>query len=580
MDASEVTRRLRDRTLYASFLAQRNRVNGGCATSIRMENGKGAFSAGLIPQLREGELFTTSEQRDAILTTSACTPASDDVYMVGVFNDNPLSGYSTNGAPLTNLPNRISNDSNTSTMFLACFSSSLDLKWITHIGSESATMNESSIVVGKDGYLYVSATVRQDIGGISSDILFYDAGGASPSITLSPILFPLLEEYAKKKIIIAKYSITGVAQWATYVDTLQYYNNNPSIALDSTNSLYLSISGGDQIAIYQASSNGTSVSTLNYSGIGSYLFKYTTAGEYVWTARIGAETDYTQVMCDKEDNIYITSDSYTNIDVFNSSNLDVPATTIQTINESYYNWIVKYNPLGEYLWVNRFGGADDAWQSMTAIDSQNNLYFMGVYYDTTVSIYNATDINTVVATLPNSGDYDIAIIKYNSDGVYQWATHLSSVRDDREVSIAVDKDDNVVFAGRVSNNNSLDLYDTTSENPIKTMNFATNYSVIVAKYSSLGHHLWSSYVNDSFSESFFYSSVQTDSVGNVYLTATLNAENVGFYDTSSNLVFVLSKTGTDTYHTYVAKFSPSGMPQYATRIVNIYYGNLGTSFKP
>lgn len=73
MDASEVTRRIRERTIYANYLAQRNRIDGGCGSSIRLSNnGGGSFESSLIPALREGELFTTPEQRDAILAASSC----------------------------------------------------------------------------------------------------------------------------------------------------------------------------------------------------------------------------------------------------------------------------------------------------------------------------------------------------------------------------------------------------------------------------------------------------------------------------------------------------------------------------
>jgi hypothetical protein len=73
MDSSEVTRRLRERTVYASFLSQRTRIDGGCGAPMNMSNNGGTtFESSLVPVIKEGDLFTTTDQAAAIVTQSAC----------------------------------------------------------------------------------------------------------------------------------------------------------------------------------------------------------------------------------------------------------------------------------------------------------------------------------------------------------------------------------------------------------------------------------------------------------------------------------------------------------------------------
>jgi hypothetical protein len=72
MDASDIIRRRRDRLLYANYLAQQNRVNGGCANSVHLQDNGGAMDASLIPVLKNGELATTPQEYEQVLQSSVC----------------------------------------------------------------------------------------------------------------------------------------------------------------------------------------------------------------------------------------------------------------------------------------------------------------------------------------------------------------------------------------------------------------------------------------------------------------------------------------------------------------------------
>lgn len=585
MNSSEVTRRLRERALYASFIVQRNRVEAGCSNSVRLQNvGSGSFDSSLIPMIKEGDIYTTPEEAQAYLDANACPSLStdDNVYMVGSFYNSPLEIYDNQGnlidnsATLTNL--------DYSFMYLASFSSSQALQWITRVGCTSGRLEEVNLVVGKDDYLYVTGTVSNNNLEITSSIDFYDTTSSNIAASLPAIQILESDTYSKSQIFLAKYSKSGVFQWATHVDNISLFGFYPSIALDSQSNIYLSVGSGDLLHVYDSANNSSSVSSINAVGeYSSIVMKYTTNGIYQWATRMtGSDNgcDYTHVSCDKEDNIYVTSESNASqVDVFNQGDLGTSVFTIPSFEGSWYNYIVKFNPAGEYIWATRFGGANDSYYSMTATDSQSNLYFLGVYNGATVYIYSASDLNTVVDTMPNSGVNDIALIKYDKNGVYQWATRIAGTGDDREVSLTIDKDDRPLVLGYINETNQVSLYNAGDlETSVKTIDFPYDYSNVVVKYSSSGQHLWSSYLTNVTANLPYYSAIQTDSNGTIYVAGQFDSSGMDVYNPSSELVF--SMEGTDSTNNFTVRFNSDGVPLSGFKFINTSYSNIGTTFRP
>jgi hypothetical protein len=75
------------------------------------------------------------------------------------------------------------------------------------------------------------------------------------------------------------------------------------------------------------------------------------------------------------------------------------------------------------------------------LDATNNVYISGYYTSATLTIKNAN--GSTFQTLSNTGNNDIFIAKYNSNGICQWVTQIASTGNDRPVNMILDSINNV-----------------------------------------------------------------------------------------------------------------------------------------
>jgi hypothetical protein len=70
-DASELTQRRQNKTLYANYIVQQENVAGGCKLAVGLQNGHVA-DANIVPNLSNGALDTSLAERALILANGAC----------------------------------------------------------------------------------------------------------------------------------------------------------------------------------------------------------------------------------------------------------------------------------------------------------------------------------------------------------------------------------------------------------------------------------------------------------------------------------------------------------------------------
>lgn len=198
--------------------------------------------------------------------------------------------------------------------------------------------------------------------------------------------------------------------------------------------------------------------------------KYNSSGVQQWAARYngpGNSTDVAyMVAVDSSGNVFVTGSSRSG----SSTNTEDYAT-------------IKYNSVGDSLWVRRYNGpgnSSDASYNI-AIDNSGNVYVTG-------------------SSIGIGSGYDYATIKYNSAGVQQWVSRYNGTGNstDNSYRIAIDK---------ISGN----IFVTGSSTESGT---GTDYTTI--KYSSSGDTLWVRKANWGVSEAAI--SIAVDGSGNVYVT--------------------------------------------------------------
>jgi uncharacterized delta-60 repeat protein len=285
--------------------------------------------------------------------------------------------------------------------------------------------------------------------------------------------------FALQDYLVLNYSSAGIEQWAAFY-------NGPSDLWDLATDLCLSQEGGIYVA---------GAVSHTYLGRDFLLIKYDANGMALWTATYNHSANEDdraeQVAVDVEGNVYVTGAS--------------EGTTTQ---DDYAT--VKYNSLGEQLWVARYNGPDneDDRAEDVGVNSLNEVWVTG----------RSTNA---------SNSYDIVTVKYDANGTQLWTeTYGSVAEDDWSEELAFDSQENVLVAGVTAASGTNDF--------------------LMLKYAPTGQLLWAATYNGP-------------AQGSDELTALA-------IDPSDNVYAAGESEGSGTYGDFlVVKYNPSGDLMWTAR---------------
>ncbi|RPI13756.1 MAG: T9SS C-terminal target domain-containing protein [Ignavibacteriae bacterium] len=245
-----------------------------------------------------------------------------------------------------------------------------------------------------------------------------------------------------------KYNSSGVLQWTARYKYTENMSDDPSAIVIGKN--------GD---VYVTGTSETAYNKSDYCTI-----KYDSHGDSVWVRRYNGEADKrdqaNDLYVDKFDNVFVTGGAF----------------------DGYYHrsTTIKYNSLGEQVWLSKVSGATSSGGGKIALDTLTN------------DIYISGAIN-------NPGDY--LLVKYNSSGVQQWLKTYNSAGyndDDYIWDMAIDNNHNIYVTG---------------------INFSPGaYTTI--KYNSNGDTLWNKVFLRNQSE-ITKPHLDIDKYANVYITGNM-----------------------------------------------------------
>jgi hypothetical protein len=210
---------------------------------------------------------------------------------------------------------------------------------------------------------------------------------------------------------------------------------------------------------------------------------------------------------------------------------------------------IKYNSQGNELWSRVYNGTanSDDWLNSLSIDNNGNTYVtgespgIGSYNDFVTIKYDSegdslwvkridagitSDDIAISSVIDNSGNiivtgkakYDFFTVKYNPQGDSIWSRRYSKTSAyGRPDAMSMDKEDNIFIYGG--------FYQTST------------YKGQVVKYDSAGNLKWT-FSHDSLFYGFGVferrlTSIQSDDIGNVYLSSTFGENNMinnNYYD--------------------------------------------------
>jgi len=254
---------------------------------------------------------------------------------------------------------------------------------------------------------------------------------------------------------------------------------------------------------------------------------------WLWAKSAGdASYDYAQsVTADSLGNSYVTG--YFNMSI----TFDVNHTFFSNGSADLY--IVKYDPVGNVIWVKSAGGNDFDISTSVAVDKLGNVYLTGYFKSSSLTFGSTTLVNA------GGSSYDIFIVKYDPDGNVLWAQSIGGTGDDRGYCIAVDDPGNIFIAG----------YFFSPTIMIGTFTLTNNgfSDIFIAKYTTDGTALW---VNSPVGPGWEYIyGVAVDHSGNSFIAGKLNGNTLTFG------TIVLVKVA--NHDMFVAKYSSTGQVLWA-----------------
>ncbi len=249
-------------------------------------------------------------------------------------------------------------------------------------------------IVAYDSSLSVNEIIVYPSGDFSITGQFYDTitVGQSPSLQLTSA--------GNQDLYLARFDSLGNFLWAKSIGGTGI-DFAGGISADNLENTFLS---GD-----------LHITSFPYSGSKIFLNKYDISGNLIWSQvepAFGNNHFSSAIKCDDFGNCYVVGEFFNHIE-FNSGD------SIDAGNVELNGFVIKFDPLGNYVWGKTIGAASGYCGNQSIeIDQSGNCYMSGFYHGT-------ISFGTIALTSAPSSSYEVFIAKCDSDGNFIWATSTS-----------------------------------------------------------------------------------------------------------------------------------------------------------
>ncbi len=554
-----------------------NRVVGGV---VPYRNGQEAFPFDLPPVAEGGVTPTPPPPPPAsggavqwvtsisgvgnVFINSVVADSAGNIYVAGLYSGstpgdvatvNSQAGVTSGTINTTAAGNLPRNTFWPQEAFIAKYNATGVAQWFTKIEGDFS-QGFISLATDSANNLYMTCYVSHN----GSGVVLYNGGAAAIGSVYGTIQTAILPVFSIQSILVKYAGLDGAVQWATTIYVSEFADcTTRSISVGTDDSIYICGDfNGDQSAPYDrfitinnASSPNVSGGDVQVNAFGTlsqadyasngFVVKYNTSGQAQLATRIEAgismntnELYINNIYAYSNTSIYITGRYASNLIVNNYSSVtpgSPPTINISpygTLNQNdgqYDIFVIKFNTSLAAQWATRVGSVSNDNSPFITVDNLENVIITGDYFNNTLTIYNGASssggiITTPTSgfTLPNSGNTDYFIVKYNSSGIAQWATRIAGTSNDSaNTSIAHDSDNNIYVCSSYSND-PINIYnaDTTSVTLARGTAFANRCLV---KYSPLGVVTWATSIGANSAAGSFNRGGLVYSSGYVYLAA-------------------------------------------------------------
>ncbi len=353
-----------------------------------------------------------------------------------------------------------------------------------------------------------------------------------PTLTAGSITLTLIAGVnGGQNAFIVKLDQLGNVIWANNIGGPQGYESGRSLATDINNNVYLTGSFGDSITF------GNILLTNPNGGQDFFITKYNSSGIVQWAKKADG-TRYevsSHIVVDANGNSYVAG-------LYNCPTLTFENIVLTNANNFYGGdiYIVKYDPMGNVVWVKTIGNTHDDGATGIALDHNGNLYISGYFYS------DYLWFNGALLTNSNNGYSDSFIARYDTAGNIVWANKPLCFDNDGANSIAVDANSNPYITGS--------FYSSMTIGTIPLGGSAGGRDIYLAKYNSSGNVIWAKSAGGTNTDNC--SAIKIDATGNLLATGYFRSPSIAFGTTT----LINSSVGSDDI--FLAKQDTCITPSY------------------
>ncbi len=274
--------------------------------------------------------------------------------------------------------------------------------------------------------------------------------------------------------------------------------------------------------------------TFTYTVVGNsdiFITKQDPLGNLIWAKKIGGTLlDYSySIDLDQSGNVYICGAFAGAVD-FDPG----PASYSITAIGSFDIFVLKLNSAGNFVWAKRIGSTASEMAYALNVSKNDNVYLVGFYtglmdFDPGPGLYY----------LNGAAFADIFLCKFNSSGVFKWASSFGGGTYDYPFGVTTDSLENIYGTGSFNGSGDFDPSAATYSLTASGLDDA-----FVFKLDSVGKFKWARQMGSTTGNDQA-KGISCDRSGNVYTTGFF--DGVADFDPGSGVFNLNSATGTDAY---------------------------------
>jgi len=302
---------------------------------------------------------------------------------------------------------------------------------------------------------------------------------------------PINQYQGGADMVVLKLDTNGNYLWHTFLGSLSGNDQAFGVAVDGSGNVY--VAGSSTAAWNYAKTDHGAANDFVGSNANIAITRLDTNGTYVWHTFYGASGGNNQanaIAVDGSGNIYVAG-----LSAAGWGSAPVNAHSTGSNNDVVVLKLTQYAELQWNTFLGSSSGDDEA--TSLSLDASDNVYIAG-FSNASWGYGSGIQKNPINAY---KGDYDMVVVKLDSDGGYQWHTFLGSSSDDDEAyGIAINNAGYLYVTGfsEASWNYPVGIFGSIPPlNP-----YAGGYDIVLVKVKEDGTYQWHTFYGSASGDDF------------------------------------------------------------------------------